>query len=40
MAAKKKAAKTVKCKMIPTKDGGKIKRCFKGGKFVKNPKKK
>ena len=41
MAAKKKtAAKSVKCKMVPTKDGGKVKRCFKNGKFVKNPKKK
>jgi hypothetical protein len=40
MAAKKKSAKTVKCKMVPTKAGGKTRRCFKDGKFVKTPPKK
>jgi hypothetical protein len=44
MAAKKTAAKRkskdVKCKMVPTREGGKkVRRCFKGGKFVKTPKK-
>jgi ketol-acid reductoisomerase len=39
MAAKKKS-RDVKCKMVPTKVGGKkVRRCFKNGKFVKTPKK-
>jgi hypothetical protein len=49
MAAKKTAAKRkskdVKCKMVPVsrglgEAGKKVRRCFKGGKFVKTPKRK